>query len=186
MEPKSLPCPTRRRLLAGAASTALYALPRRRALASTGAVRSLAFESLHTGETLRTVYWEQGQYLAQPLLDIQHLLRDYHNDQTHAIDLGLLDLLSTMRERLDCSRPIQLISGYRSPATNAALHARSGQVASGSLHMRGMAADIRIPGCALPQLRALALSLRGGGVGYYPRSDFVHVDVGRVRQWAGS
>ena len=187
MDPKPSPCPARRRLLSGAAAgAALYALPRRHARASVGAMRSLAFENLHTGETLRTVYWEQGQYLAQPLLDIQHLLRDYHNDQTHAIDLGLLDLLSTMRERLGCSRPIQLISGYRSPATNAALRARSSQVARGSLHMRGMAADIRIPGCALPQLHALALSLRGGGVGYYPRSDFVHVDVGRVRQWAGS
>ncbi|WP_018913247.1 DUF882 domain-containing protein [Thiomonas sp. FB-6] len=186
MPPKLLPCPTRRRLLAAAAGGALYALPRRHARAAPAAARSLAFENLHTGESLRTVYWEQGQYLEQPLLDIQHLLRDYRNGQVHAIDIGLLNLLHAMREGLGASRPIQLISGYRSPATNAALHARSGQVSSGSLHMQGMAADIRIPGCDLPRLRALALSLRGGGVGYYPHSDFVHVDVGRVRQWTGA
>ncbi len=186
MSPKSPCCSVRRRLLAGAAGLALNALPRARAQAATAEVRSLAFENLHTGETLRTVYFEQGQYLAQPLLDIQHLLRDFRNGQTHAIDPGLLDLLSAMRERLGCTRPIQLISGYRSPATNAALHARSGQVSSASLHMQGMAADIRMPGCSLPRLRALAVSLRGGGVGYYPRSDFLHVDVGRPRQWTGS
>ncbi len=186
MPTKPLCCPARRRLLAGAAGIALNTLPRGRAQAATAGVRTLAFENLHTGETLRTVYFEQGRYLAQPLLDIQHVLRDFRSGQTHAIDLGLLDLLSAMCERLGSPRTIQLISGYRSPATNAALHARSGQVSSTSLHMQGMAADIRIPGCSLPQLRALAVSLRGGGVGYYPRSDFLHVDVGRPRQWTGS
>ena len=103
----------------------------------------------------------------------------------HPIDLGLLDLLYALRRHVGSSQPIQLISGYRSAATNAALRARSHGVARASLHMRGMAADIRIPGLELPRLRDLALSMRAGGVGFYPHSDFVHVDVGAVRRWNG-
>lgn len=192
MNPPHPPCPTRRRLLGvGAAGLALAGTLPRRAHAlpaprPSAAARSLAFENLHTGETLRTVYWEQGRYLDQPLRDIEHLLRDFRTGQQHPIDVGLLDLLHTLGRRLDGTRPIQLISGYRSPITNAALRARSHGVARASLHMQGMAADIRIPGCELAHLRDLALSMRRGGVGFYPRSDFVHVDVGAVRRWNGA
>nr|WP_279197084.1 DUF882 domain-containing protein [Ralstonia mannitolilytica] len=191
MTPPQPPDRTRRQLLAaGSAALALGsgllprradALPQRQA----PAVRSLAFQNLHTGETLRAVYWEQGRYLPQALHEVDHLLRDFRTGEVHPIDLGLLDLLYAMRRQVGTSQPIQLISGYRSAATNAALRARSHGVARASLHMRGMAADIRIPGLELSRLRDLALSLRAGGVGFYPRSDFVHVDVGAVRRWNG-
>lgn len=193
MTPSDPACPTRRRLLGAAASgLALAAAPTRRAQAmvqrpgwSTPA-RSLAFENLHTGETLRTVYWEHGRYLAQPLRDIEHLLRDFRTGEIHPIHLGLLDLLHVMGRRLDCRRPIQIISAYRSPQTNAALRARSPGVARASLHMQGMASDIRIPGRDLRMVRNLAVSLSRGGVGFYPRSNFVHVDTGAVRHWQGA
>ncbi len=96
---------------------------------------------------------------------------------------GLLDLVAVLAGRFGASDAVQVISGYRSPASNAALHARSGGVATRSLHMQGMAMDIRIPGVALASLRDAALALGRGGVGFYPASDFVHVDVGRVRRW---
>ena len=147
--------------------------------------RSLAFDNLHTGERLRTIYWADGQYLPDSLAEIDHLLRDFRTDETKGIAPDLLDLLCTITGRLGTSQPIQLISGYRSPATNAQLHARSSEVAKHSLHMDGMAADIRIPGHNLTQLRNAAMSLRAGGVGFYPHSDFVHVDVGQVRHWTG-
>ncbi|MBW4047102.1 MAG: YcbK family protein [Proteobacteria bacterium] len=149
------------------------------------APRSLAFDNLHTGERLHAVYWAGGQYVPESLAEIDHLLRDFRTNETKAIAPNLLDLLCTITDRLGTNRPIQLISGYRSPATNARLHARSSGVAKHSLHMDGMAADIRIPGHNLTQLRDVALSLRAGGVGFYPHSDFVHVDVGHVRHWTG-
>ncbi len=184
-------CPARRRLLAaGAASVSLGLLPPRPVLAlparPRGATRRLVFENLHTGESLSTIYWEQGRYLPQALRELEHLLRDFRTGTAHAIAPGLLDLLCALRLHSGSTRPIQLISGYRSPATNAALRARSHGVAPLSLHMRGMAADIRIPGLPLERLHAIALSLRAGGVGFYPRSNFVHVDVGAVRRWVGA
>jgi uncharacterized protein YcbK (DUF882 family) len=147
--------------------------------------RALAFDNLHTGEHVRAVYWAGGQYVPESLAEIDHVLRDFRTNETKAIAPDLLDLLYTITGRLGTSQPIQLISGYRSPATNAQLHARSSEVAKHSLHMDGMAADIRIPGHDLMQLRDAAMSLRAGGVGFYPHSDFVHIDVGRVRHWTG-
>ncbi len=185
-------CTARRRLLGAAAAAVLAGAVPASARAMPAlrrgepATRSLAFHNLHTGESLHTLYWEQGRYLEQPLHDIAHLLRDFRNGEVQPIDVGLLDLLHAVREGLGATRPIQLISGYRSAATNAALRARSHGVARASLHMRGMAADIRLPGCELRRLRDLAWALRRGGVGFYPRSNFVHVDVGAVRSWIGS
>jgi len=171
----------RRHFLAGAGSS--FFLPRT-ALAQTGA-RSLAFDNLHTGETLKLDYWVNGQYLPDALAEVNHLLRDFRTGEVHPISPTLLDLLAVLRVRLETSQPVQVISGYRSPLTNAMLrsrHEHSG-VASKSLHMQGLAADIRIPGRSLAAVHAAALAQRGGGVGYYPDSDFVHVDVGRVRSW---
>jgi uncharacterized protein YcbK (DUF882 family) len=191
MNPSDPASPARRRLLGiGAAGLAVAGTAARRADAmppprTAPGARCLAFENLHTGETLRTVYWEQGRYLNQALRDIEYLLRDFRTGQQHPIDVALLDLLHSMRRQLDCTRPIQLISGYRSPATNAALRARSHGVARSSLHMQGMASDIRIPGRDLRHVRDIAWSLGRGGVGFYPRSNFVHVDVGAVRRWNG-
>jgi uncharacterized protein YcbK (DUF882 family) len=145
--------------------------------------RSLSFRNLHTNESLKTVYWERGTYISTSLADINKVLRDHRTDEQHDIDPRLLDLLCDLRLRLDTHEPLQIISGYRSVKTNAILHANSNGVAEHSLHMDGKAVDIRIPGRALSLLRKTALSMKGGGVGYYPSSDFVHVDVGRVRSW---
>ncbi|HHO59512.1 MAG TPA: DUF882 domain-containing protein, partial [Thiotrichales bacterium] len=101
----------------------------------------------------------------------------------HPMDTDLLDLLVTLNHKLGGKQPFQIISGYRSPKTNAALHRKSNGVAVRSLHMQGKAIDIRLPGCKLAELRRAALNCRRGGVGYYPKSNFVHVDTGRVRHW---
>jgi uncharacterized protein YcbK (DUF882 family) len=170
----------RRHFLAAGASLILPG----RALAATGA-RSLAFDNIHTGERLKVEYWQEGQYLPDALAEVNHILRDFRTGEVHPIAPVLLDLLAALRARLDSSEPVSVISGYRSPLTNAMLrseHEHSG-VATKSLHMQGMAIDIRVPGRSLASLHHAALSLRGGGVGYYPTSDFVHVDVGRVRTW---
>jgi uncharacterized protein YcbK (DUF882 family) len=154
-------------------------------LAPTGP-RKVAFHNLHTGEKLDAVYYEQGRYLPDAMLAVNHLLRDYRTGDSHPIDPRLLDLLDAVALRTGSRDPFQVISGYRSPRTNAMLHARSEGVASHSLHMKGMAIDIRLVDGTLPHLHDAALQLGAGGVGYYPRSDFVHVDVGPVRRWQGS
>jgi uncharacterized protein YcbK (DUF882 family) len=145
--------------------------------------RSLSFYNLHTSESLKTVYWQRGQYLAPSLAEIHRVLRDHRTNESHDIDPRLLDLLCDLRLRLETKEPLQIISGYRSPKSNAMLHSNSNGVAVRSLHMDGKAVDIRIPGRALSLLRKTALSMKAGGVGYYPTSDFVHVDTGRVRSW---
>jgi uncharacterized protein YcbK (DUF882 family) len=157
------------------------------AFASTGdaGARSLSFNNIHTGERLAVDYWVDGAYQPEALSEVNHVLRDFRTGDVHMIEPRLLDLLVRIRARLETSKPIQVISGYRSPATNAMLraeHAHSG-VAAKSLHMQGMAIDIRLADCDLQILHRAALAERSGGVGYYPESDFVHVDVGRVRRW---
>ena len=154
-------------------SSALNALPE----------RSLSFYNLHTSESLSTVYWQSGEYLASSLSEINRVLRDHRTGEEHEIDSKLLDLLCVLRLRLETTKPLQIISGYRSPATNAMLNAKSEGVATRSLHMDGQAIDIRVPGRDLSLVRKAALAMKSGGVGYYPTSNFVHVDVGRVRNW---
>lgn len=145
--------------------------------------RSLSFYNLHTGETLKRTYFEDNNYVPDALHEINHILRDFRTGQIKAIDPRLLDLLVAINRELETSKPFDIISGYRSPQTNAMLHAHSERVAVHSLHIQGKAIDIRVPGRGLAALRRVAMSLRGGGVGYYPHSDFVHVDTGRVRYW---
>jgi uncharacterized protein YcbK (DUF882 family) len=147
--------------------------------------RELSFANIHTGEKLKVEYWANGRYLPDALTKVDHLLRDFRTGQVHPIAPQLLDLLVQLRDRLETVQPINVISGFRSPATNAMLraeHEHSG-VASKSLHIQGMAIDIRIQGRELSDLHVAALAARGGGVGYYPKSNFIHVDVGRVRSW---
>jgi uncharacterized protein YcbK (DUF882 family) len=148
--------------------------------------RRLVFDNLHTGETLDVTYWADGAYAPEALASVNHVLRDHRTGETHPIAPTLLDLLTALSRRLEASPRYAVISGYRSAATNATLHEHSAQVASGSLHMRGQAIDMRIAGLDLARLRDAAVGLSIGGVGYYPTSDFVHVDVGRVRRWNGS
>ena len=144
--------------------------------------RALSFYNLHTAEKLKVVYWADGAYVPESLVAINRLLRDHRTNSVHEIDRRLLDLLSQVRAKLETSQPFQIISGYRSPKTNAMLHERSKGVATHSLHMDGMAADVRIEDRTIEALRDVARSLKSGGVGYYP-SQFVHIDVGRVRFW---
>jgi uncharacterized protein YcbK (DUF882 family) len=145
--------------------------------------RSLKFYNLHTGESLSTVYCEKGRYVEGALGEINYLMRDFRANQVKPIDPRLLDLLYALNRRLGTQEPFHLISGYRSPATNAMLAAHSEGVAHHSLHIDGKAADIRVPGRRLWEVWQTSMSMLLGGVGYYPRSDFVHVDVGRVRFW---
>jgi uncharacterized protein YcbK (DUF882 family) len=173
-------------LRAGLTATALLALPgwARAALPSRRDVKTLSFHHLHTGESLREIpFWERGALLPDALAEINHLLRDFRTGDVAEMDAGLLHILAELQEQAGSRRPFHIISAYRSPKTNAMLHAKSSGVAKGSLHTRAMALDIRLPGTPLATLREIALSLQTGGVGYYPKSDFVHVDTGRVRWW---
>lgn len=177
---------TRRNLLR-AGSAALIAGVASPALANIGKTdyRALAFDNLHTGEKLKIDYWVEGRYVPDALKNINHLLRDYRNGEVHVIEPKLLDALNLLHRRMGSNGPFEVISGYRSPATNAMLHERSSGVAVRSLHMKGMAIDIRLPDRNLADLHNAALAMQAGGVGYYPSLDFVHVDVGRVRRWGG-
>lgn len=145
--------------------------------------RSLKFYNLHTGENLSATYCENGRYVEGALRDINYIMRDFRANEIKPIDPRLLDLLYTLNRRLYTQEPFHLISGYRSPATNAMLAARSEGVAHHSLHIEAKAADIRVPGRTLGEVWRTAMAMLAGGVGFYPRSDFVHVDVGRVRFW---
>jgi uncharacterized protein YcbK (DUF882 family) len=144
--------------------------------------RALSLYNLHTTEKLKVVYWADGDYIPESLTAINKVLRDHRSGTVHEIDRRLLDLLSKLRTTLDSTEPFQIISGYRSPQTNAKLRSQSNGVATHSLHMDGMAADITLPGRSLELIKKAATAMKAGGVGYYP-SQFVHVDVGRVRTW---
>ena len=147
------------------------------------AEKSLSFYNIHTAEKLKTVYWAEGNYLADSLREINYVLRDPRNNEIHDIDTRLLDLLFAIRQEIETNQPFHVISGYRSADTNAFLRAHTKGVAENSLHLVGKAIDIRSPGKDLRSLHKVAMTLKGGGVGYYPKSDFVHVDIGRVRYW---
>lgn len=147
--------------------------------------RRLGFRNLHTGEKLDVPYWIEGEYVAETLTAINRVLRDHRTDEVAAIDTGLLDLLHHVGAALGTSKPFQVISGYRSPTSNQMLASHSAGVAKRSLHMEGKAIDVRLPGVALADLRRAGLLQQRGGVGYYPGSNFVHLDVGRVRAWQG-
>lgn len=155
-----------------------------RAALSDAGERKLAFLNLHTGETLDTTYWADGGYIPESLSAIDRVLRDHRSGEVERIDPRLLDLLHSLQGRMESKAAFHVISGYRSPNTNSTLRTTGGGgVAKKSLHMRGMAIDIRLPGHRLLDLHRAAKSLKQGGVGLYRTSDFVHVDVGRVRYW---
>ncbi len=146
-------------------------------------IRSLRVQHLHTGEQLSAVYYARGRYVPETLAAIDHLLRDFRTDQEHPIDTSLLDLLFDVSLKIGRNVRFQVISGYRSPATNAMLRRKSRHVAERSLHTQGRAIDVRVQGMSAVLLRNAAIAMRRGGVGYYPNSDFVHLDTGRVRHW---
>lgn len=145
--------------------------------------RRLALRNLHTGEQINQPYWEQGDYLPESLSAINSVLRDHRSGEVYPIDPGLLDLLSALQQRVGSQQGYEVISGYRSPATNGKLAGASNGVAKRSLHMKGQAIDIRLPGTELAHLHGAARSMKSGGVGLYTASNFLHVDTGRVRYW---
>lgn len=177
----------RRRVLAfgvGAAALAV-ASPMGSALAALpqSGARTLGLVNTHTNEKIVATYWRDGVYDQGALTDINYVLRDFRTGEVASIDTNLLDLLNELHRRAGSRKAFQVISGYRSPQTNAMLASASGGVAKRSLHMEGKAIDIRLHDVALSDLRQAALGMKAGGVGYYRKSDFIHVDTGRVRQW---
>ena len=145
--------------------------------------RHLSVFHIHTEERLDITYCNQGQYSQEALTKINHIMRDHYNGEVKSINIPLIDFLSAIAMKLETSLPFHIISGYRSPTTNAMLRKRSRKVARNSMHMQGKAVDISIPGCDLLSLKQTALDLNVGGVGYYPYRNFIHVDTGRVRFW---
>ncbi len=155
------------------------------ALLPDGSRRSLSVYNTHTGERLNVCYYQQGAYCADALERINHILRDHRTGDIQAIDRRLIDLMHSVNQRLVPGAPFHIISGYRSPTTNARLRKQSRGVAKFSFHMLGRAIDVRLPGCSTHELRKACQDMHVGGVGYYPKSDFVHVDTGTVRNWQG-
>jgi len=147
--------------------------------------RYLAFYNPNTGETVRQVYWTPREgYIRESLRDISWGLRDHHNDQVKAFDVNVLDQLYALQLQLGARSPAHVISAYRSPATNGALCERRRGVARNSYHIKAMALDVRLPGGRVSEVCRAARALGAGGVGYYPRSNFVHIDSGPVRYWS--
>lgn len=171
--------------LGGAAALATTTLLPDLASAAQGlpATRSLAFRSLHTGEEVGATYVRDGRFHAEGVKLLNHVLRDWRSGEVWDMDPQLFDLLYALRRRMDSSAPFELISGYRSPQTNATLASNSNGVAKRSLHMQGKATDIRLPERDLKALHKAALAMQAGGVGLYSKSGFIHIDTGRVRHW---
>jgi uncharacterized protein YcbK (DUF882 family) len=149
-----------------------------------GQDRFLVLNNLHTGERLRIVFRRGDEYVPGSLAKLDYFLRDHETGEVRHFDPRLYDILADLTAAV--GRPggeIEIVCGYRAPSTNAALRARTMGVAKNSLHIQAEAIDLRMAGVDTLKLRMAALGLRRGGVGYYPHSDFIHVDTGRVRQW---
>ena len=185
---ETLPGLTRRQILTAGVLGSLVCLAPVQALAQlslTGVQeRSLSLLNTHTGERLKeVVYWEKGNYIHDALENLNHVLRDHRTNQVHPIDPMTLDLMAAISRKVGAKQPFEIISGYRSPQTNRSLRNNSNGVAKNSYHMQGKAVDLRLPGVPLKTVRKAALDLRMGGVGYYSKSGFVHIDSGKVRSW---
>ncbi len=187
----SRPAPGRRACLRGllglTGTLALGAFPLKDSLAAVRlpATRKLSFHSLHTNERLAATYVRHGRYDPVALAEIDELLRDWRSGEVLRIDRALLDQLAVLQELLGSSGTFEVISGYRSPKTNRKLAAHNNGVAKRSLHMRGKAIDIRLTDRRLRDVHKVALRMQAGGVGLYTKSDFLHLDTGRVRRWGG-
>lgn len=166
-----------------AAVTSLIAAPAISAPTSRLPERRIRLYNVHTGESIDTLYWAEGLYDRRALAGINRVLRDHRTDEVHPIDTKVIDLLHQLGKQIGLKSQFNIISGYRSPKTNAMLARLSDGVATRSLHVQGMAVDIRVPGLSAAALGRSAKSLKGGGVGTYSRSNFVHIDSGRVRYW---
>jgi len=175
----------RRHFLLGLGALAAAGMvPKSRASSATGS-RILQLHNLHTGERCESCYWSDGRYQKAELRKLDRTLRDFRTNQIITMDRALYEQLHYLQMMVGEGREFEIISGYRSPATNERLRQHSSGVAKNSYHTRGQAIDIRMPGVPLNKLHRLALSMRAGGVGYYPGSQFVHIDTGPVRHWNG-
>jgi len=145
--------------------------------------REVTFLNAHTGERFKGEYWQNGRYLSDAFKNIKQIMRDHRTDEIFPIDPRLIDVLFVLQKRLKTGKPYRIFSGYRSPKTNAKLRRMTFGVAKKSLHMQGQAVDLRLPGRRVSDIRRQAMALKAGGVGYYPKSQFVHLDTGRVRHW---
>ena len=181
-----LPCNRREFLKFGATFmvSAMVPLPALAAVSQkAGGRRELSFFNTHTHESLDVCYFEQGGYRPEALERVNTILRDHRTGEIQPIDCRLLDILHALKTRIRPRTPFHIISGFRSPTTNAMLRRKTGGVARTSYHIKGKAIDIRLPGYRAQRLRKQCIALRSGGVGYYPKSDFVHIDTGPVRTW---
>lgn len=148
-----------------------------------GDVRVISLTNPRTGESLHSVYWIEGSYIPEVLGQIDHIMRDWRLDLKRRIAPELVDIIAATHRLLDTREPFTVFSGYRSPATNRMLRAKSRAVARDSYHMQGMAADLHLESRSVRQIAAAGWSLQSGGVGRYSRSDFVHLDSGPLRDW---
>lgn len=168
---------------AGATATAMSGQSLAIGLFVPASERTLKLYNTHTFETLDVTYWKDGYYSETALKDLNHFMRDFRAGEQIQMDCRLYDLMWDIQYRTGTSDRISIISGYRSPKTNAALRERSGGVAQKSYHIVGRAIDIRIKGYDTRQIRNIAKAMNVGGVGYYSGSDFVHIDTGPLRSW---
>lgn len=180
---------SRRGLLAAFAATAVTAAPSASNafgfLRGAGDVRRIKMYSGRTGESIDTVYWIEGEYVPEALKEITYFMRDWRNDKVKVIDPRTVDIAAASHRLMETNEPYMMLSGYRSPETNAMLRSRSRGVARNSLHMSGMAADLRMKSRSVSQMFAAASACNAGGVGRYYGSNFVHMDCGQVRTWRG-
>jgi uncharacterized protein YcbK (DUF882 family) len=187
MTDKLEPGPTRRGILGAFAATAIAAAPTYSQafgfLRGGGDIRRVRMYSGRTGESLDTIYWIDGEYIAEAVREVSLFMRDWRNGEAVNIDTRTIDIMTAAHNLLEVSEPYMLLSGYRSPATNAMLRSQSGGVARNSLHMRGQAADLRLESRSVRQIAAAAAACNAGGVGRYSGSNFVHMDCGDVRSW---
>jgi len=178
---------SRRGLLGAFAATALVAAPTYSNAAGflrgAGDIRRLKMYSRRTGESLDVIYWIEGDYIKDALTEVNWFMRDWRRDKARAIDTRTIDIIAATQQLLDSSTPFLMLSGYRTPETNALLRKRSRGVAKKSLHMKGQAADVRMQGKSVRQVAQAAASCSAGGVGRYSRSNFVHIDCGEKRLW---
>ena len=178
-----LSLPRRSFLFWSAAAAAMLMIKPDTASAAVDKYRTLTMHARWSDEDFRGPYYEDGRYLPDALAEIDSLFRDRHNQMVTKIDIRLLDLLNRFTAEAKYEKPLQLICGYRSRSTNNELLHEGKRVAKDSLHIFGRAADLRFDGLPLKQARKIAIAMQGGGVGYYRRQNFLHLDVGSVRTW---
>lgn len=180
---------SRRGLLRAFGATALCAAPvysqAAGVLRGAGDVRRISMRNQRTSESIDIIYWVEGHYISESLAEINNFMRDWRQDEVINYDRRNIDIIAATHRLMETNEPYLMLSGYRSPATNAMLASRNRGVASNSYHIRGMAADLRLSSRSTSQMSAAAVACNAGGVGRYGRSNFVHMDSGPIRTWRG-